>query len=138
MRRRKSLGCQPADVQCVGKAANNKGYTFAADGKRYIIKLYRSKEWPEAGKLPWVYQKRKLYGIPRAELLLYEHGKCLSEQEIDGTAADEIAMDEAQEAACYKKLAELLSRTCKRVWLAYRHMQPAAAGHTSCTPPCTC
>ena len=112
---KRCLGCNADGIRKSEKITNNFVYSFAVADDHYFLKLYRSKEWPEAGKIPFVYQSLARKNIPCAELIAYEQDDetypngYLIEREIRGTAADKMRLTREQETRLYAKLAELLS-----------------------------
>lgn len=109
------LGCNAGEIRKSEKITNNFVYSFAVADDHYFLKLYRSKEWPEAGKIPFVYQSLARKNIPCAELIAYERDDetypngYLIEREIRGTAADKMRLTREQETRLYAQLAELVS-----------------------------
>lgn len=109
------FGCGPDEIRKTENITNNHVSGFTAAGNRFFLKLYRSRDWPEAGKVPFVYRSLAQKNIPCAELITYEREDAaypngyLIEREIHGTAADKIRLTKEQESGLYAKLAELLS-----------------------------
>ena len=109
------FGCNSEEISKVENITNNLVYRFTVGGNSFFLKLYRNKDWPEAGKIPFVYQSLAQKNISCAELVAYERDDeeypngYLIEHEIDGTAADKIRLTGVQERGLYIKLAELLS-----------------------------
>lgn len=110
-----NFGCCAEEIRKFENATNNFVYSFTVSGKRYILKLYRSTDWPEDGKVQFVNQLLIQNNIPCAELIAYSRNDqiypngYLIEREIQGTAADKQVFDREQETELYVKLAELLS-----------------------------
>ena len=95
---------------------NNSVYSFEADGKGYIFKLFRSKYWPENDKLQFVNQTLRQHNIPCAELIVftrddpaYPNGY-LIERKLDGITADKVTFTQEEETAFYRKLAGIVSK----------------------------
>lgn len=111
----KYLGCRAGTIQKIEKAANNTVYSVEVSGEKYIFKLYRGKDWPENGKIPFVYRMLVKYKVPCAELIEFSRDDekypagYLIEREVQGTAADTVSFDRKQETVFYAKLAKLLS-----------------------------
>ncbi len=112
---RHHFGCGADEIREVGHRTNNLVCSFTAAGGRYFLKLFRSRDWPEDGKIPFVYQCLARHGIPHAELIAYSRddairpGGYLIERRVEGTSADRVQMDREQEAGFYAGLAELVS-----------------------------
>ncbi|MBD5157072.1 MAG: aminoglycoside phosphotransferase family protein [Butyrivibrio sp.] len=110
-----NFGCCSEEIRKFENATNNFVYSFTVSGKRYILKLYRSTDWPEDGKVQFVNQLLIQNNIPCAELIAYSRNDqiypngYLIEREVQGTAADKQVFDKEQETELYVKLAELLS-----------------------------
>ncbi len=112
---RKHFGCNADEIRKIGSATNNTVYSFTVSENRFFLKLYRNKDWPEVGKIPFVYRSLRQRNIPCAELAVYHRDDrtypngYLIEHEIRGTAADQIQFDRAQETGLYVRLAGLVS-----------------------------
>ncbi len=112
---RHHFGRSADETEKIGRATNNLVYRFTVAGNHYFLKLFRSRNWPENGKLPFVYSSLSRKNIPCAELIafrrddeVYPNGY-LIESQIQGTAADRVLLDREQETGLYIKLAELVS-----------------------------
>lgn len=55
---KKHYDCGADEIGKIRNITNNSVYFFTAAGGRFYLKLYRSKNRPEAGKISFVYQKR--------------------------------------------------------------------------------
>ncbi len=94
---------------------NNFVYSFNVLGKHYILKLYRSMDWPENGKLQFVNQLLIQNNIPCAKLIAYSRDDqiypngYLIERKVQGIVADKVLFDTEQEIELYVKLAKLVS-----------------------------
>lgn len=112
---RSNFGCPAEEIRKFENVTNNFVYSFTVSGKRYILKLYRSADWPENGKLRFVNRVLKQNNIPCAELIAYSRDDRIStngyliEREVRGTSADKTPLDREQEIELYVKLAELVS-----------------------------
>ena len=112
---RKHFGCDADEIEKKPNATNNSVYCFTVAGDRFFLKLYRSKDWPEAGKIPFVYQRLSQNNLPCSGLIAYSRDDetypygYLIERQMQGTAADKIQLDREQETRLYVKLAEQLS-----------------------------
>ena len=112
---RKHFGCSADKIGKIRNVTNNDVYFFTLAGNDYFLKLYRSRNWPEEGKLPFVYQSLLQNSIPCAGLVAYcrEDQTCpegyLIEHRVQGTAADKTRLDKEQETDLYARLAELVS-----------------------------
>ena len=109
------FGCSADRIVKIQSAVNNFVYSFTAAGNDYFLKLYRSKDWPEAGKIPFVYRCLSQNSIPCAapvaysrEDELYPNGY-LIERRVPGIAADKMQLSREQETRLYARLAELVS-----------------------------
>ena len=109
------FGCDAYEIGKIRNITNNSVYFFKVAGDGFFLKLYKSKEWPEEGKVPFVYQMLSQNNIPCAELIAYSRGDgtypngYLIERQIKGKAADKIQLETEQETRLYIKLAELMS-----------------------------
>ncbi|MDE5577968.1 MAG: aminoglycoside phosphotransferase family protein, partial [Oscillospiraceae bacterium] len=110
-----NFGCCAEEIRKFENVTNNFVYSFTVSGRHYILKLFRSTDWPEDGKVQFVNQILTLNNIPCAELKAYSRNDqiypngYLIEREIKGTAADKILFDREQEIKLFAKLAELVS-----------------------------
>lgn len=110
-----NFGCCAKEIKKFENVTNNFVYSFMVLDKHYILKLYRSIDWPENGKIQFVNQLLIQNNIPCAELITYSPNDqiypngYLIEREIQGTAADKTLLDREQEIELYVKLAELIS-----------------------------
>lgn len=112
---RSSFGRGADEVGKIEHVTNNMVYPFTIAGNDYFLKLFRSKNWPEDGKIQFVYRSLSEKNIPCAELIAYSRDDkvypngYLIERKIQGTAADKVPLDREQETGLYIKLAELIS-----------------------------
>lgn len=110
-----NFGCCAEEIRKFENVTNNFVYSFTVSDKHYILKLYRSTDWPENGKIRFVNQLLIRNNIPCAELIAYSRNDqiypkgYLIEREVQGKAADKILFDREQEIELYVKLAELVS-----------------------------
>ncbi|MDE5803606.1 MAG: aminoglycoside phosphotransferase family protein [Lachnospiraceae bacterium] len=110
-----NFGCCAGEIRKFENVTNNFVYSFTVSDKHYILKLYRSTDWPEDGKVQFVNQILRQNNIPCAELIAYSRNDqiypdgYLIEQEVQGTAADKQVLDREQETTLYVKLAEMVS-----------------------------
>ena len=109
------FGCSADKIEKIQSAVNNFVYAFTVAGNDYFLKMYRSKDWPEEGKVPFVYRCLSENSIPCAGLVaysredeLYPNGY-LIERKVPGTAADKTQFNRDQETRLYARLAELVS-----------------------------
>ena len=134
---RAHFGSDADEIGKVRNITNNSVYFFTMAGKRYYLKLYRSKNWPEKGKVPFVYQRLSQNHIRSAELIAYNRDNVaypngyLIEREIRGTAADQILLDSEQETGLYIKLAELTSAVHNIHIQNYGYIGSGIASHNS-------
>ncbi|MDE7293654.1 MAG: aminoglycoside phosphotransferase family protein, partial [Oscillospiraceae bacterium] len=109
-----NFGCG-AEIQKCENVTNNFVYFFTVSGERYVLKLFRSADWPENGKVQFVNEILRRNNIPCAELIAYSRDDkiypngYLIEREVRGTAAEKMALDREREKELYVKLAELVS-----------------------------
>ena len=112
---KKYFGCDANEIGKIRNITNNSVYFFTVAGAGFFLKLYRSKDWPEEGKIPFVYQRLSENNIPCAGLIAYSRNDelypngYLIERRIQGTAADKVRLDREQEAGLYVHLAGLVS-----------------------------
>ena len=67
---RKYLG-SGAEISETVKTTNNQVFIVKAGNKEYVLKLYKSKEWPEDGKNLYVNSLLKQNNIPYAKICGY-------------------------------------------------------------------
>ena len=65
------FGCSADKIEKIQSAVNNFVYAFTVAGNDYFLKMYRSKDWPEEGKVPFVYRCLSENSIPLAGLVAY-------------------------------------------------------------------
>ena len=112
---RKHFGCHADKIGKIRNVTNNDVYFFTLAGNDYFLKLYRSRNWPEEGKVPFVYQSLLQNSIPCAGLVAYCREDetypegYLIERRIPGVAADKTRLDREQETDLYARLAGLVS-----------------------------
>lgn len=110
-----NFGCCARKIRKFENTTNNFVYSFTVSDNHYILKLYRSTDWPENGKIQFVNRLLMQNDIPCAELITYSQtdpiypNGYLIEREVPGIAADKQSFDKEQETALYIKLAELVS-----------------------------
>lgn len=110
-----NFGCCAEEIRKFENVTNNFVYSFIVSDKRYILKLFRSTDWPEDGKVRFVNQILIQNNIPCAKLIAYSRNDkiypngYLIEHEVQGKAADKILFDREQEIELFAKLAELVS-----------------------------
>ena len=113
---RQHLGWEAENMRPAGEVTNNRVYTFEYGEKSYIFKFYKSKYWPEDGKLPFVSGKLKENGIDCAGILLFTRENpdfpagYLVEEKLDGISGDKAEPDASAEEEIYRKLAKFMSR----------------------------
>ena len=109
------FGCGADQIERIQSAVNNYVYSFTTAGNDYFLKLYRSKDWPEEGKVPFVYCCLSQSSIPCAALVAYSRDDeaypngYLIERRVPGIAADRTHLSREQETRLYARLAELVS-----------------------------
>lgn len=110
-----NFGCSVKEIRKFENVINNFVYSFTVLDKDYILKLYRSTDWPENGKVQFVNQLLIQNNIPCAKLITYSRtdpiypNGYLIERKLQGIAADKILFDREQEMELYVKLAQLVS-----------------------------
>ncbi|MDE6746285.1 MAG: aminoglycoside phosphotransferase family protein, partial [Oscillospiraceae bacterium] len=110
-----NFGCCAEKIRKFENVTNNFVYFFTVSGEHYILKLFRSTDWPEDGKVRFVNQILIQNNISCAELIAYSRNDqlypngYLIEREVQGTAADKIVFDRDREIELFVKLAELVS-----------------------------
>lgn len=103
------------NIRQIENVTNNTVYSFESTSGQYIIKFYKSRYWPENGKIPFVYRTLKSNNIPCAELIAFNRENenipngYLIESMVQGTAADKISFSKQQETELYVKLAGAVS-----------------------------
>ena len=112
---KKHFGCSADEIRKIENATNNFVYSFTAAGESFFLKLYRNKDWPETGKIPFVYRNLLQKSIPCAQQIAYNRDNevypngYLIEREIQGTAADKIQLSREEKIRLYAQMAELVS-----------------------------
>ena len=112
---KKHFGCSADEIRKIENATNNFVYSFTAAGESFFLKLYRNKDWPETGKIPFVYRNLLQKSIPCAQQVAYNRDNevypngYLIEREIQGTAADKIQLSREEKIRLYAQMAELVS-----------------------------
>ena len=66
------FGCKSDEISKVENITNNYVYHITVGGNSFFLKLYRNNDWPEEGKIPFVYRSLAQKNIPCAELIAYE------------------------------------------------------------------
>lgn len=109
------FGCSADRIEKIESAVNNFVYAFTVAGNDYFLKMYRSKDWPEEGKIPFVCRCLSQNRISCAGLVVYTRDDeiypngYLVEYRVSGTAADKTRLDAEQEIRLYARLAERMS-----------------------------
>lgn len=94
---------------------NNSVYRVEAPGGPYIFKVYRKRDWPEDGKLPFICERLDEYAIPHARLYAFNRedaafpGGYLIEECLPGTTADRLTLTVAEKAQLFGQLGALVS-----------------------------
>ena len=136
---RNRFGRDADEIGTAGNATNNSVYYFAAAGNRYLLKLYHSRDWPEGGKIPFVYRILRQNHIPCAELIAYSRNDgmypdgYLIERRIEGMTADRIRFGREQETMFYAGLAELVSSVHSIRVRNFGYIGSGVASHSSMT-----
>ena len=111
---KKHFGRDADEIGRIRNITNHSVYFFTVAGDCYFLKLYKSKEWPEEGKIHFVYQRLSRNNIPCAEMIAYSREEelypngYLIERKVQGKAADKIRLDREQETGLYVNLAGLV------------------------------
>ena len=135
----KHFGCGADKIEKTQSAVNNYVYSFTVAGNDYYLKMYRSMDWPEEGKIPFVYRCLSLNNISCAGLVAYSRDDetyqngYLIERRVAGTAADNIQLGREQETKLYVKLAELVSAVHSIHIQNYGYIGSGTASHGSIT-----
>lgn len=93
----------------------NSVFKIETEDGAYIFKLYRSAGYPEEGKMPFVAQKLAAHGVPHATIYAYNRtddifpNGYIIEECLPGTAADRLALSEAELCRLYKRLGAAVS-----------------------------
>ena len=109
------FGCSADKIERIQSAVNNFVYVFTVAGNDYFLKMYRSKDWPEEGKIPFVCRCLSQNRISCAGLVVYTRDDeiypngYLVEYRVSGAAADKTRLDAEQEIRLYARLAERMS-----------------------------
>ena len=109
------FGMPVCDMTAIEQVTNNKVFRFTCEGNPYIFKFYKSKWWPETGKLPFVTRKLKEKGIRCADLKLFSRDNeefpngYLIEELLDGVAADKASLTQEEKAKVFAKLGAFMS-----------------------------
>ena len=109
------FGCSADRIEKIESAVNNFVYAFTVAENDYFLKMYRSKDWPEEGKIPFVCRCLSQNRISCAGLVVYTRDDeiypngYLVEYRVSGAAADKTRLDAEQEIRLYARLAERMS-----------------------------
>ena len=93
------FGCGADKIERIQSAVNNFVYAFTVAGNDYFLKLYRSKDWPEKGKIPFINGCLSQNSISYAGLVAYNRDDeiypngYLIEYRVPGIAADKTRLD---------------------------------------------
>ncbi|MBO7740667.1 MAG: aminoglycoside phosphotransferase family protein [Clostridia bacterium] len=113
------FGASVCDMTPIEHVTNNKVFKFTYGEKKYIFKFYKSKWWPEDGKLPFVTKTLIQNGIRVADVKLFTRENeefpngYLIEEMLDGVAADKAVFNREEKAGVFAKLGALMSRVHK-------------------------
>jgi len=113
---RTHLGWEAENMRPAGEVTNNRVFTFESGEKSYIFKFYKSKYWPEDGKLPYIVSKLTENDISCAGIEVFTRENpdfpagYLIEERISGISGDKAELDADKEEALYRKLAVFMSR----------------------------
>jgi len=95
---------------------NNSVFRIEAKSRPYIFKVYAKRDWPEDGKIPFVYRMLTEHDIPHAQLFVFDredarfpNGYSIEEC-LPGTTADRFTLSESETLLLFEKLAALVSR----------------------------
>jgi len=95
---------------------NNSVFRIETGAGPYIFKVYAKRDWPEDGKIPFVYRKLTEHDIPHAQLFVFDredarfpNGYSIEEC-LPGTTADRLALSESETLRLFEQLAALVSR----------------------------
>jgi len=95
---------------------NNHVFKIEAESESYIFKIYSKRNWPEDGKVPFIYRKLDEFHISHAQLFVFDRedenfpNGYLIEQCLPGTTADRLALSKDDTVLLFEKLAALVSR----------------------------
>ena len=109
------FGCSADRIEKIESAVNNFVYAFTVAGNDYFLKMYRSKDWSEEGKIPFVCRCLSQNRIFCAGLVVYTRDDeiypngYLVEYRVSGAAADKTRLDAEQDIRLYARLAERMS-----------------------------
>ena len=112
---RKHLGWEAQNMRPAGEVTNNRVFAFEAGEKSYIFKFYKSRYWPEDGKLSFVVGKLKENSIDCADIKIFTRENpdfpagYLIEEKLCGISGDKALLEPDEEEALYRKLAVFLS-----------------------------
>lgn len=114
-----TLNTKVDDIEKLENVPNNSVYKIWVKNKAYIFKIYKSKTWPEEGKLLFVNNKLIESNIDCAKIILFSRNDpyfqngFLLEEFLPGENADHIVFNESYGKEFYKNLAVLVSRVHK-------------------------
>lgn len=113
------FGTSINDMTAIEQVTNNKVFKFTFDGKPYIFKFYKSKWWPEDGKIPFVTKTLLENGIRTADVKLFTRDNedfpngYLIEEMLSGVAADKGGLTPNEKVEVFTKLGALMSQVHK-------------------------
>lgn len=111
----KTLGHKVDIIRKIENVTNNTVFHVEALGEEYIFKLFRSKDWPENGKLSYVNSLLTRHHISCAKLVEFNRDDSefpcgfLIERKLQGTCAEQMYFSNTEEVDFYVRLAELIS-----------------------------
>lgn len=112
----KQLGEKVISIHKFENVTNNTVYKVHTETKPYIFKVYRNREWPEDGKLEFIYKKLDEYHIPHAKLSVFSRtdvnfpcGYSIEEY-LPGSTADRLPLSKEETIELFRKLADVVSQ----------------------------
>lgn len=123
-----ALGVKVLSAERIKLGIVNRVYRVETDAGRFVVKVFRSRNWPEAGKLEWVEKQLATLGIPHPRIVfassdssVFPNGFTIADH-VDGRDAWE-AIDDG--SLTTERLCEELGQILKRL-----HSVPVKAfGH---------
>lgn len=120
----------------IRRGATNHVYKVETADGAVILKLFRSKDWPEPGKLEWIEQRLREENIPHARTLYYSGGDdtfsagYVLYEYLAGEQPENLINDKQLTVeAFYEQLGSLLSRVHRIKVRRYGYVSRGAGSH---------
>lgn len=105
-------------------------------GQKIVVRIFRSKDWPEDGKLEWISSKLTEFQIPTAKILFstrddkYFPKGFMVQEFIDGEIVEKVAGKKISYSDYYAKLGELMNHVHKIELPKFGYIGHGTGNHT--------